>query len=78
MYTYLVVWFNSEGGKPSEITQRLLSMGFEPIEGQYDYVYKWDNEASVEDILKIGDQVRNTLSGFNVMFKLETNYGEED
>lgn len=53
MMTYLVVWFSSEGEKPSEITQRLLSMGFQPLEGQYDYVYEWPKEASVEDILKI-------------------------
>jgi hypothetical protein len=77
MYTYLVVWFHSEGGKPSEITQRLLSMGFEPQEGQYDYVYRWDSKASVDDILKIGDQIQNTLKGLHVMFKLETVYGEE-
>ena len=51
MRTYLVVWFNSEGGKPSDITQRLLSMGFIPQEGQYDYVYEWSSEASVDDIL---------------------------
>ena len=47
----------------------------EPQEGQYDYVYKWPKEASVDDILKIGDQVRNTLKGMGVMFKLETVYG---
>jgi len=75
MMTYLVVWFSSEGEKPSEITQRLLSMGFQPQEGQYDYVYKWPKEASVDDILKIGDQVKNTLKGMGVMFKLETVYG---
>lgn len=77
MMTYLVVWFSSEGGKPSEITQRLLSMGFSPVEGQYDYVYKWSEEASVDQILKIGDQVRNTLKGLDVMYKLETVYGRD-
>ncbi len=77
MMTYLVVWFSSEGEKPSEITQRLLSMGFSPQEGQYDYVYNWPKEASVDEILKIGDQVRNTLKGMGVMYKLETVYGKD-
>ena len=42
MKTYLIVWFNSEGAKPSDITERLLSMGFQPVEGEYDYLYNWD------------------------------------
>ena len=72
MKTYLVVWFNSDGAKPSNITERLLSMGFRPQEGQYDYVYEWDTNASVQDILKIGDQVQHTLRGSSALFKLET------
>ena len=72
MKTYLVVWFSSSGDKPSHITERLLSMGFRPVEGYYDYVYEWDSNADVRDILKIGDQVQNTLKDSGAMFKLET------
>ncbi len=73
MKTYLIVWFNSDGvQRPSDITERLLSMGFRPIEGQYDYVYEWDSNADINDIIKFGDQVQNTLKGSGTLFKLET------
>jgi hypothetical protein len=72
MKTYLIVWFSSNGKKPSDITERLLSMGFRPVEGYYDYVYEWDTNADVREILKIGDQVQNTLKDTGTMFKLET------
>ncbi len=77
MRTYLVVWFNSEGSKPSNITERLLSMGFKPMEGQYDYVYEWPEDSNIDSIIKIGDMVQNTLKGTGTMFKLETLYGDE-
>ena len=72
MKTYLIVWFNSEGSKPSDISERLLSMGFQPVEGEYDYLYNWDSRADINDIIKFGDQVQNTLLGTGALFKLET------
>jgi hypothetical protein len=72
MKTYLIVWFNSEGSKPSDVSERLLSMGFRPMEGEYDYIYNWDSHADIHDIIKIGDQVQNTLKGSGALFKLET------
>ena len=72
MKTYLIVWFNSEGAKPSDISDRLLSMGFSPVEGEYDYSYNWDSRAEINDIIKFGDQVQNTLKDTGVLFKLET------
>jgi hypothetical protein len=72
MKSYLVVWFNSEGGKPSEISQRLMSLGFKPVQGTYDFVYEWGKNARIEELLHFGDKVQMTLQGLNVMFKLET------
>ncbi len=72
MKSYLLVWFNSEGGRPSEVTQRLLSLGFQPMRGTHDYVYDWGRKVSVEEALSLGDKVQMTLRGMNVMFKLET------
>ncbi len=76
MRTYLVVWFSSDGMKPSEVTERLLSMGFRPYKGAYDYVYEWGDDAVVEDILQIGDQVQYALRGSGILFKLETITGD--
>jgi hypothetical protein len=72
MKSYLIVWFNSEGGKPSDINQRLMSLGFKPLQGTHDYVYEWRKNVEVEEILRFGDKVKMTLQGLNVMFKLET------
>ena len=72
MKTFLIIWFSSDGRSPTDVSERLLSLGFRPIEGQYDYVYEWDSSADLEDIVKFGNQVQNTLRGSGVMFKLET------
>ena len=72
MKSYLMVWFSSEGGRPSEITLRLMSMGFKPIQGAYDYVYEWDSSVDVNEILRFGDRVQMTLAELGVMFRLET------
>jgi hypothetical protein len=47
-------------------------MGFKPIQGAYDYVYEWDSNVNVDEILRFGDRVQMTLAGLGVMFKLET------
>jgi hypothetical protein len=72
MKSYLIVWFRSEGGKPSEINQRLMSLGFKPMQGTHDFVYEWGKKVDVEEILRFGDKVQMTLQGLDVMFKLET------
>lgn len=72
MKSYLIIWFNSEGGKPSEVNQRLMSLGFKPIHGTHDFVYEWGNHVDVEEILRFGDKVQMTLKGLDVMFKIET------
>jgi hypothetical protein len=77
MKTYLVVWFRSEGSTPLEVTQRLLSLGFRPVKGNYDYVYEWDKNATVDDLVKFADKVHLTLKGLDVLFRLETVGGSE-
>lgn len=72
MKTYLKVWFNSDGGKSTTVNDILMSMGFTPNKGKYDYVYKWNKEAPVEDAVKMGDRLHSSLSGCGVYFKLET------
>ena len=72
MKTYLIIWFNSDGARVTEVTDRLMSMGFRPMSGNYDYVYDWGREATVENTLAIGEQVQQTLKGCGVTFKLES------
>ncbi len=72
MKSYLTLWFNSEGKTPFEVTERLMSMGFRPTKGGYDYVYDWDRRPTTDDALALANQVHATLKGCNVAFKLET------
>ncbi len=72
MKSYLVIWFHSEGGKPSEVNERLTAMGFRAMQGAHDYVYDWGANASIDDILQIGDRVQLTLNGLDVTYKIET------
>jgi hypothetical protein len=70
--TYLTIWFSSEGSKVSFVTDRLLSLGFQPLTGAYDYVYDWGNSTTVEEAIWFGDKIQETLKGSDVMFKIET------
>ena len=72
MKTYLTVWFNTGGKRTSDVTERLMSMGFRPIKGNYDYVYDWQREVKVDEALMLADQVHETLADCYVVFKLET------
>lgn len=72
MKTYLLIWFNSDGASPSKVNQRLMSLGFNPMQGSYDYVYNWDNNVDMDEILRFGDKVQLSLQGSGAMFKIET------
>lgn len=72
MMSYLTVTFSTEGARPSEVAARLQSLGFEPTTGNYDFVYRWDRNAKVEDALWLADKVQSALRGMNIHFKIET------
>jgi len=73
MKTYLTIWFSSEGAKPTAVVERLLAMGFKPTRGRYDHVYDWGrDDVELEEILRLGNAVHETLKGFKVLYKLET------
>lgn len=72
MKTYLLIWFSSEGVRPSEVNRRLMSLGFELTQGSYDFEYQWNGSASLDQVLGLGDKVYLSLQGTGVMFKLET------
>ena len=72
METYLRVTFSSEGATPSEIADRLLSIGFHPTQGNYDFVYDWQGPASHDRVLDLCDELTRRLRGFGVRFEVET------
>lgn len=72
MKTYLIIWFNSEGSEPTVVVERLLAMGFKPIKGRYDHVYNWRRDVELDEVLRLGNAVHETLKGCKVLYKLET------
>ncbi|WP_135609550.1 hypothetical protein [Methanococcoides sp. AM1] len=78
MKTYLLIWFSSNGASPSDVNRRLMSMGFKPIQGAYDYVYEWGNNVDLDEILSFGDKVHLSLHDTGTMFKIETINGADE
>ena len=72
MKTYLTIFFSSEGASPSEVVERLQSLGFAPTQGNYDFVYSWDKNVSVEEQIWFADRIKAALEGMQVHFKAET------
>lgn len=74
MKTYLQIWYNSweNTATPSEVNNRLMSLGFKPIQGPQDYVIEWEENTSIDDVLRFGDKIHLTLAGTGVLFKIET------
>ncbi len=76
MKTYLTVFFNSNGDKPTEVTEVFDDLGFKPNRGVYDYRYDWDDETSFEQIMSIGDKIQELLKGKKILFQMETSEGD--
>ena len=72
MMTYITVIFSTEGAKPSKVFDALNSLGFQPTTGNFDAVYKWDKQATLDDAIGLADTVVMSLKGMGVLVKLET------
>ena len=81
--TRVQVWFYSEGTTPSVIVKKLFSLGFKPMKGAYDFVYTHSEEEMTEAdlgtaILEISDALHKALSGFKVLYNLDTQITDEE
>ncbi len=81
--TSVQIWFYSEGASPSEVAKKLIALSFKPIKGAYDFVYMHTGEDMSEAdlgtaILEISDALHKTLSGFKVLYTLDTHITEEE
>lgn len=72
MQTYLRVTFSSEGMSPSEIVDRLRTLGFHPTQGNYDFVYDWKRSVKTEEAMEFANELSQTLKGSKVLFEMET------
>ena len=72
MKTYLEVMISSNGAKASDITSKLIEMGFETGYGQHDFVYTWKKDVVMSQLLHFIDQVQEKLKDANVFLKFQT------
>ncbi len=74
--TRVTVWFNSEGASPSEVVKKLTELGFEPVRGEYDFIYEHEDEITDTNIgtaiLEISRALHKALSGLSVLYNLDT------
>jgi len=81
--TRVSVWFYSEGASPSQVMSKLTELGFKPIRGAYDFVYEHSEDNLTEAdlgsaIIEISNALHKTLSGFKVLYNLDTRLSEGD
>jgi hypothetical protein len=72
MKTYVEVYVSADGGKASEITQKLHEMGLEPSFGEHDFEYKWKKNVTLPEILRLVDNVQSKLRGSGAILKFAT------
>ncbi len=72
MRTYVRVIFNSEGADPQEVTRVMRDLGFEESMGMHDFVYKWKNRASIEEVLGLISTMHARIKGLHLNYEVTT------
>ena len=73
--TYLVMYFRSGNEKVSNVIKKVESVGFKTTFGPVDFIYKWKNKPTKEQVLKLADKLTLALNGTGVMFNIDTHEG---
>lgn len=66
------MYFGTEGGKATEISKKLESLGFRGAFGPVDFTYEWANKPSKEQVLNLADKVMVALKDTGSVFNLDT------
>lgn len=71
--TYLVMFFGTGNGKPTEIVKRVESLGFRTALGPVDFIYDWGNKVPVkEEVLALADRLAELLKNTGAIFNIDT------
>jgi hypothetical protein len=82
--TRVSVWFNSEGASPALVIGKLVGLGFIPVRGAYDFIYKHESPGDMTEselgsaIIEISNALHKTLAGFKVLYTLDTHTLDDD
>ena len=72
MRTYVRMTFHSEGASPLKTLETMRSLGFEESMGMHDFVYKWKDKATIEDVLRLMTEMHDRLKGLDVNYEITT------
>ena len=50
----------------------MRSLGFEEAMGIHDFVYKWKESASIEDVVRLTTNMHGRLKGLDVSYEITT------
>jgi len=72
MRTYVRMVFHSEGADPRAVLQVMRDLGFEESMGMHDFVYRWKEKATLEDVLGLVGRMHGRLKGLDVHYEITT------
>jgi hypothetical protein len=72
MRTYVRMIFDSEGAGPADVLRVMKEMGFEESMGMHDFVYKWKERASFDEVLKLITTLHERMKGLRVNYEITT------
>jgi hypothetical protein len=64
--------FSSEGSSPESVVKVMRDLGFEESMGMHDFVYKWKDKASIDEVLKLVSTMHERMRGLNVHYEITT------
>lgn len=70
--TYLVIYFGTEQGLPSETAKKIESLGFATTFGPVDFIYTWPSNPTKEQVLELADKISQALRGTGSVFNIDT------
>lgn len=62
------MYHSSEGATVTEVLNKLSKLEFTISLGKYNYEYKWKENPSADDVIKLVDKVIDVLRGCKVSF----------
>jgi hypothetical protein len=72
MRTYVRMIFHSEGANPQSVVQVMRGLGFEESMGMHDFVYRWKEKASFDEVLRLVTEMHSRMKGLNINYEITT------
>jgi len=72
MRTYVRMMFHSEGSDPQSAVRVMRELGFEESMGMHDFVYKWKEKASFDEVIGLVTEMHHRMKGLDVHYEITT------